>query len=135
VCKLTLVISCFYSHKISHHFCSDEVVVEKKSQPNASKKEEKVEKEEEAIAGPLTVFFGSQTGKFGLCMYVGHDGIVYFLLFCFTLHQFVIYVLIYPSFVSGTAEGFAEQIKQEGERHGNYTINLRFAIIEIMSCV
>jgi hypothetical protein len=43
--------------------------------------------------------------------------------------------LIYPSFVLGTAEGFAEQIKQEGERHGNYTINLRFAIIEIMSCV
>jgi flagellar basal body-associated protein FliL len=78
VCKLTLVISCFYSHKISHHFCSDEVVVEKKSQPNASKKEEKVEKEEEAIAGPLTVFFGSQTGK----LFV----FVCFVLFCFTLH-------------------------------------------------
>jgi len=43
--------------------------------------------------------------------------------------------LDFSIFVSGTAEGFAEQIKQEGERHGNYTVNLRFAIIEIMSCV
>lgn len=94
---------CFY--KFCFLFCvfanRDDVIEE-----SASKADDKVEEEKEAVAGPITVFFGSQTGIKKL----------FFFLTCFEM-----FMDFYIS--TGTAEGFSEQLKQEGDKHGfNVTV-------------